>query len=222
MNAFLKTICAVVLFVSGSGIGFAQAVEQIKSDDVLKWKIVALVALGQGFVDGGETAESATVKVDAPTGERLYIYAKENSNAESNGVTLRKSRLFGILQRNRYVFAKDEAVDVIPEKFSIGDKWKEVVWINRSRCGRGKSEYDVTVSAGPQVVVKIRGIPTTLTTFEIAREGTWFNPRCGGSGGVLQKILFSPQINEIVSHESRTIDKGVPYVGERKILDSVD
>ena len=216
MESFLKKIISSLILFSVLGFAQAQTSEQVKSDDVLKFRIVQLVSVGQSFSDGAESSDSASVKIDQTTGERTYTTAKE-------GVVLRKNNLFGTLQRNKYLFAADEIDNLFRTTASVGEKWKEVVYFNSNRCGRVKNDYEVSITQGPDVVVKIKGVPVALKTIQVAREGMWYAAgRCGGSGTKYLKVLFSPELNEIVHDEYRTYDRGILSVGEKKILESIN
>lgn len=215
----MKSLISKLAVICFALFGLCQAtfaqVAPVKSGDVLKLKIVPLVAAGQVFTEGAAASDTASVQIDTATGERTYTTAK-------NKAVVRKNNFFGTLQWNRYVYKADEIGNILPPKITIGEKWKEVVWFNSSRCGRGKNEYEVTVSQGQDVVVNIKGVPTSLKTFQIIREGTWFFGNCGGSGKKTLKVLFSPELNEIVHDEYKIYDKGFADLGEITTLDSID
>ena len=213
MKSFKVVFAALVFF--GLNFAFAQGVEPIKTDSILNLKIVQLATVGQDFADGAASSASVSLKIDQMTGDRIYTTAK-------NGLVLRKNKSFGTVQRNRYVFAGDEVGDVLPANFAVGEKWKEVAYYKSNRCGRVKHEFDASITQGPDVAVNIKGAPVTLKTLQIVREGTWYAPNCGGSGKKHLKVLFSPELNEIVHDEFRVYYRGIAYAGEKMILESIN
>lgn len=212
MKLVSQITCILFLLLS---VGFAQAIEPIKSGDVLKFKIISLVSVGQTFTDGAESFDSAIMQIDSATGERTYTRAVE-------GVVWRKNKFFGILQRNKYVFAADEVGNILPADLSLAQNWKETVYFNSNRCGRTKNDYDVVVAHGPEMTVKVKGLPTVVKTIQIIREGTWYASRCGGSGAKYLKFLFSPELHEIVLEENRTFHNGLLSGGFRMSIDSIE
>jgi hypothetical protein len=212
MKFVSKITSTLVLLLS---FGVAQAIEPIKSGDVLKLKMIQLVSAGQTFSDGAESFHSAVIQIDSTAGERTYTRAKED-------LVLRRNKFFGIVQRNKYVFAADEIANVLPADLSFGQKWKETVHFNSNRCGLTKTDYDVSVAQGPEMTVNVKGLPTVVKTIQIVREGTWYASRCGGSGAKYVKSLFSPELNEIVLDENRTFHNGFLSDGYKMILDSVE
>lgn len=212
MKLVSKITCILSLLLS---FGFAQAVEPVKSGDALKLKIIPLVSVGQTFSDGAESSDSDALQIDSATGERTYTRAKE-------GVVLRRNKSFGILQRNKYVFAADEIGNVLPANLSVDQKWKETLYFNSNRCGRIKNDFDVSVAQGPEMTMNVKGLSTVVKTIQIIREGTWYSNRCGGSGARYVKFLFSPELNEIVFEENRSFYNGLLSGGHKMIVDSIE
>ncbi len=212
MKLVSKITCILSLLLS---FGFAQAIEPVKSGDVLKLKIVPLVSMGQTFSDGAPSFDSSTMQIDSATGERTYTRAKEE-------LVLRRNKFFGILQRNKYLFAADEVGNILPADLSFGQTWKETVHFNSNRCGRTKNDYDVSLTQGPEMTVNVKGRPTVVKTIQIVREGTWYASRCGGSGAKYVKSLFSPELNEVLLDENRSFYNGLLSGGYKVIVDAVE
>lgn len=203
----IRVIFAITLF--SVGMAYAQVSEAIKNDDVLKWKRIK-------FVSNQEQSESVKINIDSATGERIYSSDKT--------VLLKQSKLFALLQVNNRVLQQDESFNVLPEKLTIGEKWKHTNYSYNDSpgCKKIQYNYDATLNQGPEVVIKIKGQDIKLKTLEIVREGYWYSTVSCGSGTASLRHLFSPELNELVLIESRYYYKGAPSGGTKSTLESIN
>jgi hypothetical protein len=205
MKSFLKITLATILFFFGFSFAFAQAIEPIKTDDVLKWRNVTLTSVGQNITDGPVSVFSSSVKIDPVTGERSYFSKEE--------VVLRMNYLFASLQKGKRTLKSEEVYALLPQKLAVGEKWKYVAYENSSRCGVIRLDYEATVIQGPDVLISIKGLPNTVKTLQINHEGTWYTSSCGGSGR---------ELNELAQYEVHYYEKSFLYNGRKVVLDSVN
>ena len=212
MKSYLKIICAIAISFSGFNFAHAQ-VEAVKSDDVLSWKQNLFVATGRDISEGPDIVEVAKVKVDNVTGEHTYFFQK--------GI-MRRSKTFALLQRGDYVLKADQSFDYFPKNFTVGEKWKHNTYANSNRCGRIKYDYEATSTQGPEVVIKLKGVPTTLKTLMVVHEGVWWSGACGGSGRAYLKYIYSPELNELIHIEDRYFYNGFLTSGGKFVLESVN
>lgn len=212
MKLLIKGMCATVCFLFFSTLSFAQVLP-VKSGDVLNWKNTSFVAVGRDVADGAQTVESTSMKIDSASGERTY------TNATSS---LRRSKLFAVLQRGDRVLPADRSFDLLPQSLSAGEKWKHTTYDRSDRCGRIKYEYEAATTEGPEVVVKVNGVLTKLKTLMAVHEGVWYSAACGGSGRAYLKYVFSPELYELVEIESRYFYNGFLTTGSKAALESVN
>lgn len=212
MKSFIKSICLIVYFLSFSTLSFAQ-VPPVKSDDVLNWKNTSFVAVGRDVVDGAQTVESTSMKIDSDNGERTYAYTAG---------LVRRSKLFAVLQRGDRILPADRSFDILPKSLSVGEKWKHTTYAGSDRCGKIKYEYEATSTEGPEVVVKVNGVLTKLKTLTVVHEGVWYSAACGGSGRAYLKYIFSPELYELVHIESRYFYNSFLTTGSKAVMESVN
>lgn len=213
MNTLIKNVSVAGLFVWGLGLSVAQTVEPIKSGDVLNWKITVLTAVGRDVVDGAETTDASPVKIDAATGDRIYAYPAG---------AVRRSKLFAVLQRGDRVLQANRSFSYLPSSLAVGEKWKHTTYAGSDRCGRIKYDYEAASTQGPDVMMKIKGVPTTLKTMTVIHEGLWYSAACGGSGRAYLKYIFSPALHELVHMEYRYFYNDSLTSGGREVVTSID
>ena len=108
----LKVIFAVALIFFCLNLAYAQAVEPIKTDDVLKWRGVRLNSVGQSITDGPSTPFSSTVKIDPTTSDRSY--------SSKEVVVLRMNKLFATLQKDSRTLKAEESFSLLPQNLTLG------------------------------------------------------------------------------------------------------
>ncbi len=212
MKSLLKGMCATVCFLFFENLSLAQVLP-VQRGDVLNWKNTSFVAAGRDVVDGAQAVESSPVKIDSANNERVYTFP---------GRVVRRSKLFAILQRDDRILPADRSFDLLPQSISAGEKWKHTTYDRSDRCGRIKYEYEATSTEGPEVLIKINGLPTKLKTLMVVHEGVWYSAACGGSGRASLKYVFSPELYELVHIENRYFYNGFLTTGGKAVLESVN
>jgi len=210
MKLYADIVCAIAF---SSVFGFAHAIEPVKTGDILNWKNTTFVANGREVVDGAETVQSSSVTVDSATGERVYVYPRG---------TTRRNKFFAVLQRNGRVLRPDRSFNYLPQNLNAGEKWKHTTYDSNNRCGVIQYDYEATSTEGPEVEIKIKGVPTKLKTLTVIHEGRWISSACGGSGRAYQKYVFSPALYELVHMEWRYFFNDFLTTGSREVVESID